>query len=68
MIKAKMIFVFYDQKSKWYKLYECNKWKIVINTDFEFNKEGTWDWKVNDGEKYDLLLILDEEEKIYEDH
>jgi len=40
----------------------------MINRDVEFNEEGAWDWKVNDGEKYDFLLILDEEEEIYEDH
>jgi len=41
---------------------------MVISKDVEFNKEGAWDWKVNDGEKYDFIPILDEEEEIYEDH
>jgi hypothetical protein len=41
---------------------------MVINKDVEFNEEGTWDWKVNDVEKYDFLLILNEEEEIYENH
>jgi hypothetical protein len=41
---------------------------MVINKDVEFNEEGAWDWKVNDVEKYDFLLILNEKEEIYEDH
>jgi hypothetical protein len=41
---------------------------MVINKDVEFNEEGAWDWKVNDVEKYDFLLILNEEEEIYENH
>jgi len=64
----RMIFVGYDQKSKGYKLFNPNEGKMVINKDVEFNEEGAWDWKVNDVEKYDFLLILDEEEEIYEDH
>jgi hypothetical protein len=41
---------------------------MVISRDVEFNEERAWDWKVNDGEKYDFISILDEEEEIYEDH
>jgi hypothetical protein len=41
---------------------------MVISRDVEFNKEGAWDWEVNDSEKYDFLLILDEEEERYKDH
>jgi len=63
-----MIFVGYDQKSKGYKLYNSNEGKMVISRDVEFNEEGAWDWKINDGEKYDFLLILDEKEERYEDH
>jgi hypothetical protein len=33
---------------------------MVISRDVEFNKELAWDWKINDCEKYDFLLILDE--------
>jgi hypothetical protein len=40
----------------------------VINRDFEFNEEEAWDWKVNDGEKYNFLSILDKEKESYEDH
>jgi hypothetical protein len=30
---------------------------MVISRDVEFHEEGAWDWKVNDGEKYDFLPI-----------
>jgi hypothetical protein len=30
----------YDQNSKWYKLYNPNKEKMMINRVVEFNKEG----------------------------
>jgi len=61
-----MIFMGYDQK-KGYKHYNPNEGKIMISRDFEFNEEGTWDWKV-DGEKYNFLPVLNEEEKRYKDH
>jgi len=41
---------------------------MVISRDVEFNEEGAWDWKVDDGKKYDFLPILDEKEERYEDH
>jgi hypothetical protein len=41
---------------------------MVINRDVKFNEEGAWDWKVSNSEKYDFLLILDEEEEIYKDY
>jgi hypothetical protein len=62
----KMIFMGYDKK-KGYKLYNPNEGKMVIGRDVEFNEEGTRDWKV-DGEKYNFLPVLNEEEKKYEDH
>jgi len=64
----KMIFVGYDQKFKGYKLYNPNKEKMMINRHVEFNEKRAWDWKVNDGEKYDFLPILNEEDERYEDH
>jgi len=64
----KMIFVGYDKKSKGYKLYNPNKGKMVISRDVEFNEEGTWDWKINDCEKYNFLLTFNEEEEKYKDH
>jgi hypothetical protein len=44
------------------------KEKMMISRDVEFNKEGAWDRKVNNGEKFDFLPILDEEEERYKDH
>jgi hypothetical protein len=41
---------------------------MMISRDVEFNEEGAWNWKVDDGEKYDFLPILDEKEERYEDH
>jgi hypothetical protein len=35
----------------------------VISRDVEFN-EGAWNWKENDGEKYDFLPILDKKKEI----
>jgi len=64
----KMIFIGYDQKSKWYKFYNPNEEKMVISRDIEFIEEGAWDWKVNNSKKYDFLSILNEDEKRYEDH
>lgn len=61
--RNKMIFMCYDQKFKGYKFYNLNKENMVISRDVKF-KEGAWDWKVNDDEKYELLLVLDEEQKI----
>ena len=66
--RKKMIFMGYDQKSKWYTLYNLNEGKMVICRDVEFNEDGVCDWKIDDGKKYDFLLILDEDEKSYEDH
>ena len=44
------------------------KEKIVISRDVEFNEERAQDWKVNDGGKYEFLLILDEKNERYKDH
>jgi len=64
----RMIFVGYNQKSKWYKLYNPNEGKMVINKDVEFDGEKTWDWKVDDDDKYNFLSVLDKGEERYEDH
>jgi len=63
-----MIFIGYEQKSKWYKHYNSNEEKMMISRDVEFNEEGAWDQKVNNGEKFDFLPILDEEKERYKDH
>jgi hypothetical protein len=39
----------------------------VISRDVKFDEEEAWDWKVDDGEKYDFLQVLDEEGR-YKDH
>jgi hypothetical protein len=41
---------------------------MMISRDVEFNEEGAWDQKVNNGEKFDFLPILDEEKERYKDH
>ena len=41
---------------------------MVINRDVKFNEEGAWDWKVDDGWKYNFLPILEEKIERYEDH
>jgi hypothetical protein len=33
---------------------------MVISRDVKFKEEGTWDWKVDDGWKYNFLPILEE--------
>ena len=58
----KMIFMGYDQKSKGYKLYNPNIGKTMIGRDVKCDKERVWDSKVDDGEKYDFLPLLDEED------
>jgi hypothetical protein len=63
-----MIFLGYNQKFKWYKLYNPNEGNMVNSKDVKFDEEGAWDWKVSDSEKYNFLLILDEEEERYKDH
>ena len=64
----KMIFMGYDQKSKGYKLYNPNKGKTMISRNVKFDEERVWDSKVDDGEKYDFLPVLDEEDERYKDH
>jgi len=59
----KLIFMGYDQKSKWYNLYNPNKGKMVITRDVEFVEKREWDWEVDGGGKYDYLPILDEEKE-----
>jgi hypothetical protein len=44
------------------------KKKTMINRDVKFDEEWVWDWKVNDGENYDFLSVLNEENERYEDH
>jgi len=62
----RMIFVGNDQKSKGYKLYNPDEGKMMISRVVQFDEEGAWNWKVDDGEKYDFLLVLDEKNERYE--
>jgi len=63
--RKKMIFVGCDKKSKEYKFYTLNEWKMVISRDVEIYEKRAWDWKIDDSEKYDFLPVFDEEK---EDH
>lgn len=47
---------------------EFNEERMVISQDVEFNEEEAWDWKINDNDKYNFLLSLDEEKERYGDH
>ena len=40
----KAIFIEYSSKSKLYKLYDPNNFKIIISRDVEFDEEGIWSW------------------------
>jgi len=40
----------------------------MISKDVEFDKEGAWNSKVDDSEKYDFLPIFDEKDERYEGH
>ena len=60
------------KKSLWVMIKSLNdtsfttlmKRNILINRDVDFNEEKTRDCKINNCEKYDFLLILNEERKI----
>lgn len=40
----------------------------MISKDVKFNEKGEWDWKVDNGKKYDFLQILDNKKERYNDH
>ena len=40
----------------------------MIGKDVEFDKEGAWNSKVNDSEKYDFLPVFDGKDDRYEGH
>ena len=60
--EKKMIFMGYDQKNKWYTFYNPNEGNMVICRDVEFNEKEVFYWKIDYSEKYDFILILDEDE------
>ncbi|GKD76667.1 retrovirus-related pol polyprotein from transposon TNT 1-94, partial [Tanacetum coccineum] len=58
----KHVFVGYDKQSKGYKLYNPVTRKVVVSRDVEFDEEGSWDWSIEENERYDFLPMIDEEE------
>ena len=62
------MFMGFDQMSKRYKLYNPNEGNMMISRYDKFDEEGAWDWKIDDGEKYYFLSVLDKGKERYEDH
>nr|GEW75748.1 retrovirus-related Pol polyprotein from transposon TNT 1-94 [Tanacetum cinerariifolium] len=58
----KHVFVGYDKQSKGYKLHNSVTRKVVVSRDMEFDDEGSWDWSIQESERYDFLPMTDEEE------
>ncbi|GJT59267.1 retrovirus-related pol polyprotein from transposon TNT 1-94 [Tanacetum coccineum] len=58
----KHVFVGYDKQSKGYKLYNPVTRKVVMSRDVEFDEEESWDWSIEENERYDFLPMIDEEE------
>nr|GEX83448.1 retrovirus-related Pol polyprotein from transposon TNT 1-94 [Tanacetum cinerariifolium] len=58
----KHVFVGYDKQSKGYKLYNPVTRNVVVSRDMKFDEEGSWDWSIQESERYDFLLMTDEEE------
>ncbi|GKD19054.1 retrovirus-related pol polyprotein from transposon TNT 1-94, partial [Tanacetum coccineum] len=57
----KHVFVGYEKQSKGYKLYNPVTRKVVVSRDMEFEEEGSWDWSIEENERHDFLLVIDEE-------
>ncbi|GJW10007.1 reverse transcriptase [Tanacetum coccineum] len=51
-----------EHSSKGYKLYNLVTRKVVASRDVEFDKKGSWDWRIEENKRYDFLPITDEEE------
>nr|GEZ55561.1 retrovirus-related Pol polyprotein from transposon TNT 1-94 [Tanacetum cinerariifolium] len=45
-----------------YKLYNLVTKKVVVSRDVEFDEEGSWDWSIQEYERYDFLSMTNEEE------
>nr|GEY28217.1 retrovirus-related Pol polyprotein from transposon TNT 1-94 [Tanacetum cinerariifolium] len=58
----KHVFVGYDKQSKGYRLYNPVTKKVVVSRDVEFDEKGSWDWSIQESERYDFLYMTDEEE------
>nr|GEW30773.1 retrovirus-related Pol polyprotein from transposon TNT 1-94 [Tanacetum cinerariifolium] len=57
----KHVFVGYDKQSKGYKLYNSVTRKVVVSRDVEFDEES-WDWSIQESERYDFHPMTDEKE------
>ncbi|GKD90094.1 retrovirus-related pol polyprotein from transposon TNT 1-94, partial [Tanacetum coccineum] len=58
----KHMFVGYEKELKGYKLYNPITRKVVVSRDVEFDEEGSWDWSIEENERYDFLPMTNEEE------
>nr|GEZ91728.1 retrovirus-related Pol polyprotein from transposon TNT 1-94 [Tanacetum cinerariifolium] len=53
----------YDKQSKVYNLYNPVTKKVVVSRDVEFEEEGSWDWSIEEHERYDFLNMTNEDER-----
>ncbi|GKA51423.1 retrovirus-related pol polyprotein from transposon TNT 1-94 [Tanacetum coccineum] len=56
------VFVGYDKQSKGYKLYNPIIRKVVVSQDVEFDEERSWDWSIEENERYEFIPMTEEEE------
>nr|GFA83330.1 copia-type polyprotein [Tanacetum cinerariifolium] len=59
----KHVFIGYDKHSKGYKLYNLITKKVVVSRDVDFEEEESWDWSIEEHERYDFLPMTDEDER-----
>nr|GEX23564.1 retrovirus-related Pol polyprotein from transposon TNT 1-94 [Tanacetum cinerariifolium] len=60
----KHVFIGYDKHSKGYKLYNLITKKVVVSRDVDFEEEESWDWRIEEHERYDFLPMTDEDERV----
>ncbi|GJW53526.1 retrovirus-related pol polyprotein from transposon TNT 1-94 [Tanacetum coccineum] len=58
----KHVLVCYDKQSKGYKLYNPVTRKVAVSRDVEFKEEGSWDWSIEENDRYDFLPMTNKEE------
>ncbi|GJY10384.1 retrovirus-related pol polyprotein from transposon TNT 1-94 [Tanacetum coccineum] len=58
----KHVLVGYDKQSKGYKLYNPVTRKVAVSRDVEFKEEGSWDWSIEENDRYDFLPMTNKEE------